>query len=101
MENCLINDIKTEQLPLQKRLYNILGNEMEINGDKVNINDLVDILIQSKYGSITFYYDNLLNQIINNYKSCKVINKEKIKLCIDIMNNYYDGVIGINNFFNI
>ena len=116
-KNYLIEDIKNEQLPLQKRLSDILGNEMEIDGEKVNINDyllsnlesdikekindLVDILIQSKYGSITFYYDNLFNQIINNYKNNEIIDSEKIKLCIEIMNNYYDGVIGIDNFFNI
>lgn len=113
----LIEDIKNEELPLQRKLSSILGSEMEIDGEKVNINDyllsnleedikskiddLVDILIQSKYGSITFYYDNLLNQIINFYKNKKIIDNEKIKLCIEIMNNYYDGVIGIDNFFNV
>lgn len=113
----LINDIKNEKLPLQKRLSVISGDDMEVDGEKVNINDyllsnleedikkkiddLVDILIQSKYGSITFYYDNLFNQIINNYKNDGTISKDKIKLCIEIMNNYYDGVIGIDNFFNI
>ncbi len=116
-KNYLIEDIKNEELPLQKKLSSILGSEMNIDGEKVNINDyllsnleediktkindLVDILIQSKYGSITFYYDNLLNQIINSYKNNKIIDQEKIKLCIEIMNNYYDGVIGIDNFFNI
>lgn len=115
--NYLINDIKNEQLPLQKKLSDILEKEMDIDGEKVNINDyllanlemdikekindLVDILIQSKYGSITFYYDNLFKQIINDYKNNKNIDKEKIKLCIEIMNNYYDGVIGIDNLFNI
>ena len=90
---------------------------MEVDGEKVNINDyllsnleedikskindLVDILIQSKYGSITFYYDQMFTNIINNYKKDKVIDKEKIKLCIEIMNNYYDGVIGIDNLFNV
>lgn len=116
-KNYLIEDIKNEELPLQKKLSSILGSEMEIDGEKVNINDyllsvleedikskindLVDVLIQSKYGSITFYYDSLLNQIINSYKSNKTIDNEKVKLCIEIMNNYYDGVIGIDNFFNI
>ncbi len=116
-KNYLIEDIKNEKLPLQKKLSSILSNEIEIDGEKVNINDyllanleedikskindLVDILIQSKYGSITFYYDNLFNQIINSYKNNKTIDNEKIKLCIEIMNNYYDGVIGIDNFFNI
>ena len=116
-KNYLINDIKNEKLPLQKRLADILGDDMEIDGEKVNINDyllsnleedikqkiddLVDILVQSKYGSITFYYDNLFKQIIDDYKKDEIISKDKIKLCIEIMNNYYDGVIGIDNFFNI
>lgn len=116
-KNYLINDIKNEELPLQKKLSNILGSEMEIDGEKVNINDyllsnleedikskindLVDILIQSKYGSITFYYDQLFTSIVNNFKKDNIIDNEKIKLCIEIMNNYYDGVIGIDNLFNI
>ena len=115
--NYLINDIKNEELPLQKKLSNILGDKIEIDGEKVNINDyllsnleedikskiddLVDILIQSKYGSITFYYDQLFTSIINSYKKDKSIDKEKINLCIEIMNNYYDGVIGIDNLFNV
>ena len=90
---------------------------MEIDGEKVNINDyllsnleedikekiddLVDILVQSKYDSITFYYDNLFNQIIKDYKEDGTIRKDKIKLCIEIINNYYDDAIGIDNFFNI
>lgn len=116
-KNYLINDIKNEELPLQKKLSNILGSEVEIDGEKVNINDyllsnleedikskindLVDILIQSKYGSFTFYYDKLFTNIVNRFKKDNIIDNEKIKLCIEIMNNYYDGVIGIDNLFNI
>jgi hypothetical protein len=116
-KNYLIEDIKNEQLPLQKKLSDVLGNEMEIDGKKVKlndyllsnleedirtkVNDLVDILIQSKYGSITFYYDQLFNSILNEYKNNKMINKDRMKLCIEIMNNYYDGVICIDNVFNI
>lgn len=116
-KNYLIEDIKNEQLPLQRKLSAVFGNEMEIDGEKISlndyllsnleediktkVNDLVDILIQSKYGSITFYYDQLFNLILNEYKNNKVINKDRIKLCIDIMNNYYDGVICIDNVFNI
>lgn len=115
--NYLIEDIKNSQSPLQKKLSEIVGNKIEINGEQININDyllsnleediktkvddLVNVLILSKYGSITFYYDNLFNQVINNYKSTSYIDYEKIKLCIEIMNYYYDGVIGIDNFFNI
>lgn len=116
-KNYLFNDIKNEELPLQKKLSNILGREMEIDGEKVNINDyllsnleedikskindLVDILIQSKYGSITFYYNQLFTDIVNMYKRDNVFDNERIKLCIEIMNNYYDGVMGIDNLFNI
>ncbi len=38
---------------------------------------------------------------LNLDKYLNIVNKEKIKLCIEIMNYYYDGVIGIDNFFNI
>ena len=116
-KNYLINDIKNEELPLQKKLSSILDSEFEIDGENININDylisnleedikekineLVDILVQSKYGSITFYYDQLFNSIIREYIYNNKINKEKIKLCIEIMNNYYDGVIAIDNMFNI
>lgn len=63
--------------------------------------DLVSILIQSKYSSLTFYYDKLFEQIVEEYKNNRSMNKEKLKLCFEIMENYYDGVIGIANFFNL
>lgn len=116
-KNYLIEDIKNEELPLQKKLSTVLGKNFEIEGEKVNINDylisnseeiikmrindLVDVLVQTKYGSITFYYDQLFSDIVNNYKQNKIIDIEKIKLCAEVMNNYYDGVIGIDNFFNV
>ncbi len=112
----LMNDIKNDELPIQKKLASILNNEIIIDGEKVNINDylmaniekdivdkvkeLVDLLVASKYNSITFYYDALFNDIVNNYKNNNGIDKEKMALCVEIMNNYYDGVIGIDNFFN-
>lgn len=116
-KNYLIEDIKNEELPLQKKLSTVLGKNFEIEGEKVNINDylisnseeiikmrindLVDVLVQTKYASITFYYDQLFSDIVNNYKQNKIIDIEKIKLCAEVMNNYYDGVIGIDNFFNV
>ena len=117
-KNYLIEDIKTGQTPLQKKLSSVLGNEMYIDGEKVNINDyllsnieesiktkvneLVDLLVQSKkYGSIMFYYHSLFTQIIDEYNKDKTIDKDKLKLCIEIMNNYYDSIIGIDNFLNL
>ena len=75
------------------------ANHIKINYDKIK--ELIDILINSKYTAITLYYDNLFNQILKEYIDTKTIDKEKIKFCIEIMNNYYEGVIGIDNFFNI
>ncbi len=113
----IIEDIRKSELPLQKKLVSILGNEIDIDGEKVDINEfllanfeedinikvneLVKVLIHSKYGSITYYYDILFEQVIEEYISMKSINVDKIKLCIEIMNNYYEGVIGIENIFNI
>ena len=116
-EKYLIEDIKNDGLPIQKKLATILNDEIDVDGNKVNINDylisnleedikekvkeLVNVLVCSKYGSLTFYYDNLFSQIVNKYDNEGIIDKEKMKLCIEIMNNYYDGVIGIDKFFNI
>lgn len=116
-KNYLMDDIKNEKLPLQKKLSEILGDTTKINGETVNINDyllsnleddikakidsLVNVLINSKYGSIIFYYDILFNQILTEYKQNNKINKENLKLCAEIINYYYDGAVGIDNFFNI
>lgn len=35
---------------------------------------------------------------LNLDKYLNIANEEKIKLCIEIMNNYYDGVVCIDNF---
>ena len=95
----MLNDIKNVQLPLENKLSKICGKN---NEDSLkNIEELVMVLVREKYNSITVYYDHLFSQIINEYKLNKSIDKEKVKLCIEIMNNYYDGVIGIKNFFNI
>lgn len=116
-ENYLINDIKSDKLPLQKELADILGNKLDLDGKtieledylfsnlendiKTKIKELIDVLLWSKYGSITFYYDILFKLIVDEYKNKKAINKDKIKYCIRIMDYYYDGVIGISNLFNL
>ncbi len=112
-----LNDIKNDELPIQKKLSEMLNNVINVDGEKVNINDylmanlepditekineLVDLLVASKYNSITLYYDELVKQIITSYKNDGTIDYDKMKLCIEVMNNYYDGVIGIDNFFNV
>ena len=115
--NYLLNDIKNDNLPIQKKLAGIVGNWIDIDGEKVNINDyimanieddvrgkikeLVDIVIRSKYSNITLYYDILFNNIVEEYKNTNNINYDLIDSCIEIMNNYYGGIVGIKNLFNV
>ena len=112
----LKEDIKNFKAPLQLKLEELLGEEVEIDGEKINISDyvfanieeeindklnkLVEMLIWTKYGSVVFYYDLLYRQVIDEYKKGNV-DIEKIKLCAEIINNYYAGVTYIDNFFNI
>ncbi len=87
---------QTSQINVNDYLLSKL--EADIN-EKVN--ELVNVLVYSKYGSMTFYYDCLFKQVINEYIDNDIIDLDKIELCIEIMDNYYDGVIGIKNIFNI
>ena len=112
----LKDDIKNFKTPIQMKLEKLLGNEIIIDGEKINVceyifanmeeqitdslNELVENLNLTKFGSTIFYYDLLYMQIIEEYKENK-IDMEKIKLCLEIMNNYYPGVTCIDNFFNI
>lgn len=117
-KNYFLEDMKNDRLLLiQDKVSNLLNNKVNVDGDEVNIdeylfshikdeveekiNELVDILVTTKYGTITYYYDILIKNIVDEYVEKQTINKEKLKLCIEIMNKYYDGVIGIENFFNI
>lgn len=113
----LMNDIKKDNLPIQQKLLAILNDKIEIDGEKVNLNDylfanmeteitdkvneLVNLMVISKYNSLTLYYDYLFKEIVNVYKNKNKIDREKMELCFEIMDNYYDGIIGIANFFNL
>ena len=115
--NYLLDDIKNDNLPIQKKLSTVLNNEFTIDGENISINDyimaniedsikkkvkeLVNLVIETKYSSITFYYDALFNNIIKEYQANQTINYELIKVCIEVMENYYNAIIGIANFFNI
>lgn len=112
----LMNDIKNDYLPIQNKVMDVL-KEIEIDGEKVNfkdylyanieskisdkINELVDVVMKEKYHSMTVLYESLMNQIITDYKSKKEIDKQEILLCVEIMSNYYEGVMGIDHLFNL
>ncbi len=116
-KNYLLEDVKNEKLPLQRKLADIFGEDFQMDGENVNINEylfatfepeiknkideLVHLLVCSKYTSLTFYYNMIFQEIIECYKENQTIDREKIKLCLDIMNYYYDGVVGIDKIFNM
>lgn len=112
----LMNDIKNDYLPIQNKVMDVL-KEIEIDGEKVKfkdylyanieskisdkINELVDVVMKEKYHSMIVLYENLMNQIITDYKSKKEFDKQEILLCLEIMSNYYEGIIGIDHLFNL
>ncbi len=89
-----VDDIMIKDESINEYLWATLESEI-----KEKIKDLVDLLVNSKYGSLTCYYDILFKQIISEYKNNKQILQDKMNLCKEIMDNYYDGVIGIQNVF--
>lgn len=112
----LMNDIKNDYLPIQNKVMDVL-KEIEVDGEKVNfkdylyanieskisdkINELVDVVMKEKYHLMIVLYENLMNQIITDYKSKKEFDKQEILLCLEIMSNYYEGIIGIDHLFNL
>lgn len=112
----LMNDIKNDYLPIQNKVMDVL-KEIEIDGEKVHfkdylyanieskisdkINELVDVVMKEKYHSMIVLYESLMNQIITDYKNKKEFDKQEILLCVEIMSNYYEGIIGIDHLFNL
>lgn len=113
----LMDDIKNDKIPIQQELFDILNNEIKIDGQVVNANDylmanieqeieekikeLVNLVSTEKYSSISYYYSALIENIIDEYKENNTINDEKMLLASKIMSNYYGGIIGIKQLFNI
>ncbi len=116
-KNYLLEDIKNDQLPILDEVIKSLNNEIIINNEKIKANDylianieeeinkkvseLVDLVVKQKYSYINIYYEQLLLNIIKEYKETNIINKEKLYLASKIMYNYYEGILGISNLFNI
>ena len=62
-------------------------------------NDLISLFAEREIVSQDYFGDNSNHAFC--YESAFWNVKEKIKLCIEIMNHYYDGVVGIDNMFNL
>ena len=52
-----------------------------------------DLITRTKYSVITYYYDELFNRTVDGYLNDKKISEEKIDAIIEILKNYYVGVL--------
>ena len=104
-EKYLMEDIKNDSLPIQKKLATILNNDIDVGGNKVNINDyLISNLeedIKEKFGALytAFQYgtpphagaapglDRMIMLIANSNNIREVIAFPKNKNARDVMVN--------------
>lgn len=113
----LLNDIQNEIVNSQQKIIDSINNKLIIDNEEVNatdylnslvideieekINDLVDLIITNKYSSIIYYYQQLIKEIIDEYKNTFIINNKKMKLAATILDSYYGKYCCIKYFFNV
>ncbi|MGN0973339.1 MAG: hypothetical protein ACI4OT_01205 [Bacilli bacterium] len=114
-KNYLKNDIINNSIPIQDKLAKLLDNKIKVDDEYVDLNlyitaniendvnefidkvldDLVDLAVRSKYTTITYYYDELFNRIVEEYINNNNISEDKLEGINEILRNYYVGVLFI------
>lgn len=113
----LMGDIKNEILNTQNKMLDNINNTLIVGNEKVSatdylianieeeidnqVKDLVELIVNNKYSAIIYYYQALIEEILNEYKETNNINIEKIKLASSILGTYYGESYGIKYFFNV
>lgn len=113
----LMNDIKNEIINTQSNILDCINNTLIIDNEKVSATDylianieeeinnqvkeLVNLITTNKYSSIIYYYQSLIEEILNEYKNTNNINIDKMKLASQILESYYGEYCGIKYFFNV
>ena len=113
----LMNDIKNEIINTQSNILNSINNTLIVDNERVSATDylianieeeinkevkeLVNLITTNKYSSIIYYYQSLIEEILNEYKNTKNINIDKMKLASQILESYYGEYCGIKYFFNV
>ena len=113
----LLNDIQNEIVNSQKKIIDSINNKLIIDNEEVSatdylnslvineieekINDLVDLIVTNKYSSIIYYYQQLIKEIIDEYKNTFIINNKKMALAATILDSYYGKYCCIKYFFNV
>jgi len=113
----LMNDIKNEIINTQSNILDSINNTLIVDNEKISATDylianveeeinnqvkeLVNLIITNKYSSIIYYYQSLIEEILNEYKNTNNINIDKMKLASQILESYYGEYCGIKYFFNV
>ncbi len=76
------------------KIYNWALGKTRNKEDAEDITDkMSDLITRAKYSVITYYYDELFNRTVDEYLNDKKISEEKIDTIIEILKNYYVGVL--------
>lgn len=113
----LMNDIKNEIINTQSNILNSINNTLIVDNERViatdylianieeeinnQVKELVNLITTNKYSSIIYYYQSLIEEILNEYKNTNNINIDKMKLASQILESYYGEYCGIKYFFNV
>jgi len=113
----LMNDIKNEIINTQSNILDSINNTLIVDNEKISATDylianveeeinnqvkeLVNLIITNKYSSIIYYYQSLIEEILNEYKNTNNINIDKMKLASQILESYYGEYCGIKYMFKV
>ena len=108
-----MDDLVKESMIKQEKYSKLIDDKIKVDDKYVNISDYIkadlekealslikditdkmsELITRSKYSVITYYYDELFNRIVDEYLNDKKISEEKIDAIIEILKNYYVGVL--------
>lgn len=113
----ILNDIQSEIVKSQKKITDSINDKLIVDNEEVSateylnsilveeiesrVNDLVELIVTNKYSSIIYYYQQLIKEIIDEYRTSNIINEKKMKLASQILDAYYGKHCGIKYFFNV
>ena len=108
-----MDDLVKESMIKQEKYSKLIDDKIKVDDKYVNISDYIkadlekealslieditdkmsDLITRAKYSVITYYYDELFNRTVDEYLNDKKISEEKIDAIIEILKNYYVGVL--------
>ncbi len=113
----LMKDIANEITNAHNKILNNIDNTLIVDNKKINATEyllanveedidkktkeIVEFIVINKYSAIIYYYQTLIEEILNEYNNTNNINVDKMKLASNILDTYYGEVYGIKYFFNI